>query len=180
MPKLKVKKAARAKRRLILITLAAILVVAFGAVTVISRHQSEKSTVSAADYVRVSKQRDSSNFVTVKVAGREVQVNPQTGQIKPLSPQEAQQLAEGLRVMLNRSSEGLDQVRHADGSVTVDLQGRFQNVTVARVNDDGSVTRSCIDNPEAAADFFRLDPQLLGVESPANQPEKPAQRNPIR
>lgn len=178
MPKLKVKKAARAKRRLILITLAAILVVAFAAVTVISRHKSEKSTVSTA--VEVSKQRSAANFVTIKVAGREVQVNPQTGQIKPLSPQEAQQLAEGLRVMLNRSSEGLDQVRHADGSVTVDLQGRFQNVTVARVNDDGSVTRSCIDNPEAAADFFRLDPQLLGVESPANQPEKPAQRNPIR
>jgi hypothetical protein len=103
-------------------------------------------------------------YVTVKVAGREVQVDPQTGQIKPLTPEEAKQLADGLKVMLNRSTEGLIPVQHADGSVSMDLQGRFQNVAVARTNTDGSVTQSCVDNPEAAASFFGIDPQLLGVE----------------
>ena len=56
-------------------------------------------------------------YVTVKVAGREVQVDAQTGQIKPLTPEEAKRLADGLKVMLNKSTEGLVEVHHADGSV---------------------------------------------------------------
>jgi hypothetical protein len=120
--------------------------------------------------------RSGRNYVTVRVAGQNVQVDPETGQIKPLTPQEAKQLADGLKVMLNRSSKGLVQKRHPDGSVAMDLEGRFQNVAVARINEDGSVTQSCIDNPQAAASFFGIDPQLLGVEpgktEPVNQPAR--------
>ena len=46
------------------------------------------------------------------------------------------------------------QERRRDGSVAVDLQGRFQNVTLARRNDDGTVSASCVDTPEAAAAFL--------------------------
>ena len=81
-------------------------------------------------------------YVTVKVAGREVQVDPQTGQIKPLTPEEAKRLADGLKVMLNNSTEGLVEVHHADGSVSMDLQGRFQHVMVARTEADGTLTQS--------------------------------------
>jgi hypothetical protein len=58
----------------------------------------------------------------------------------------------------------------------MDLQGRFQHVTVARINEDGSVSQSCVDNPQSAAAFFGIDPQLLGVESSgkasSNQPAR--------
>jgi hypothetical protein len=67
--------------------------------------------------------------------------------------------------MLNKSTDGLVQVQNPDGSVSMDLQGRFQNVTVARVNEDGRVEQSCIDEPEQAAQFLGIDPQLLGVKS---------------
>jgi hypothetical protein len=43
----------------------------------------------------------------------------------------------------------------------MDLEGRFQNVTVARVNADGIIEQSCVDNPRAAAQFFRIDPALI-------------------
>ena len=112
-------------------------------------------------------------YVTVKVAGRDVQVDPQIGQIRPLSPEEAQKLADGLRTMLNRSTEGLVRQPHPDGSVSMDLRGRFQNLVVARTNADGTVGQSCVDNPEAAAEFFGIDPQLLGVQrtqGATNQP----------
>lgn len=163
----------------LLIVAGVISVVALGAVTVISRQRSA-ARVSAAppESAAVSKQQP--NFITVKVGGRDVQVNPQTGQIKQLTPQEAQQLAGGLKGMFNKTTEGLAVAREADGSLSMDLEGRFQNVTVARTNEDGSVEQSCVDNPEAAAKFFRIDPKLLGVESPANQPSKPAQKNPIQ
>jgi hypothetical protein len=63
-------------------------------------------------------------------------------------------------------------VRHADGTVELDLQGRFQNLAVARRNLDGTVSQSCIDNPKAAANFFGLDPRLVGVQEDASSPKQ--------
>ena len=162
----------------LLIVAGVIAVVALGAVTVISRQKGHaRVSNSPAESAATSKQQP--NFITVKVGSRDVQVDPQTGQIKPLSPQEAQQLAEQLKGMFNKSTDDLEVVREADGSLSMDLQGRFQNVTVARTNADGSVTQSCVDNPEAAAQFFRIDPKLLGVQSPMT-PARPAQENTIQ
>jgi hypothetical protein len=111
--------------------------------------------------------------VTVKVAGQEVKVDSQTGQIKELTQEEAQKLAAGLKQMVNQSSEGLVQVHHANGSVSTELQGRFQNVAVARVNKDGSVEQSCVDNPQAAGAFFGIDPNLIdpNAKSVEKQPK---------
>ena len=112
--------------------------------------------------------KSNENFVTVKVAGQDVQVNGQTGQIKALTPEEAKKLAAGLKQLVNQSTEGLVQVRHADGSVSMDLEGRFQNVTVVRVNKDGSIAQSCVDNPQAAGAFFGIDPKLIENQSSAD------------
>ena len=43
----------------------------------------------------------------------------------------------------------------------MDLHGRFQDVTVARVNSDGTVEQSCVNNPQAAAKFFGINPKLI-------------------
>ena len=141
----------KSRCRLLMICIASVLVAVAGT-TVISRHLTSGSQLRP-------------KYRTIRVAGQDVQVDAQTGQIKPLSPQEAQRLAEGLKQMLNRSTDGLVEVQHADGSVSMDLDGRFQTVAVARVNEDGTLTESCIDSPEAAASFFRIDPKLLGVEA---------------
>lgn len=92
-------------------------------------------------------------YVTVEVAGRRLRVNAQTLQQGPLTQAQAQQLAEQLEG--NKATEGLVQERHEDGTVSVDLQGRFQNVTLARRNDDGTVSAACVDTPEAAGEFIR-------------------------
>jgi len=158
--------------------------IAIGAVTVVSRQLAGVNVPQNQSKGASVAQNSGKNYVTVKVAGRVVQVDSQTGQIQPLTPQEAQQLAEGLKVMLNRSTEGLVQVQHADGSVSMDLNGHFQHVMVAKANGDGTVTQSCIDSPQEAASFFGLDPQLLGVQATGNEPSKPARvlpaKNPIQ
>jgi hypothetical protein len=97
----------------------------------------------------------------VKVAGQEVQVDSQTGQMKELTPEEAQKLAAGLRQEINKSTDGLVPVQQPDGSMTMNIDGRFQNVAVARVNEDGSVSTSCVDNAQSAGEFFGIDPQLI-------------------
>ena len=152
------------------ITVMVIALIAIGAITVVSRQlRADKSIQKTAD---VSAKANSSDkkYVTVKVAGREVQVDSQTGQIRPLTPQEAQQLADGLKGMLNKSTDGLVQQKHDDGSVSMDLQGRFQNVELARVNADGSVEQACVDEPKAGAAFFGIDPKLVGATGDASTP----------
>jgi hypothetical protein len=167
-------------RRLSIISLTiAAVVVAGAAITVLSR-QAAKDKVSTGNEAKLKTAESSKKYMTVKVAGREVQVDPQTGKIKPLTPAEAQELADGLKTMLNKSTEGLEEVHNADGSVSVDLKGRFQNVTIARVNEDGTLEKSCVDEPKAAAEFLGIDPQLIDPELPKTNSNRPVTRTPAR
>ena len=86
----------------------------------------------------------------------------QGSQQKPTA-EEAKILAAGLKPLVNNSFEGLTAQKRADGSVQVNLEGRFQNVVVAKREDDGSLSQSCVNNPEAAAAFFNLTPQDVGA-----------------
>ena len=104
--------------------------------------------------------------MTVKVAGQDVQVDSQTGKLKPLSALEAQDLAAGLKKMLNKSADGLTQVQHEDGSTSMELNGRFRNVVVASETEDGKLSMSCVDNPKAAASALGIDPKLLDEQKP--------------
>ena len=105
-------------------------------------------------------------YVTVEVGGRRLQVNAQTLQQGPLTQEQSQQLADALKD--NKSTEGLVEVRHEDGTVSLDLQDRFRNVTLARKNDDGTVTTACVDSPEAAKSFLNG-----GETRPTNGPTNP-------
>jgi hypothetical protein len=166
------KKPTKARKRFSRLTLTtamvATVILAIAAVTVASRQKA--TTNQPAEAVRSAQMAKKSNFVTVKVAGQDVQVDGQTGQIQPLTPEEAQKLAVGLGQMVNQSTEGLEQVQHEDGSVSMDLKGRFQNVSVARVNKDGSVTEACVDNPQAAGAFFGIDPKLIEAQQQSRTP----------
>ena len=90
--------------------------------------------------------------VTVEVGGKKLRVNAQTLQQGPLTQAEARQLAEQLEG--NKATDGLVEEKHADGTVSVDLRGRFRNVVLAKRNDDGSVSAACVDTPEAATAFL--------------------------
>lgn len=158
-----------------LMIVAAIAVVSTAAITVLSRQSANSKQVQAQEVTSAMTNPADKKYVKVKVGGQDVYVDSQTGKIKPLTPQEAQDLAEGLKGMLNKSSEGLVEVHNDDGSVSMDLQDRFQNVTVARENEDGSVSTSCVDNPQAAASFFGIDRKLL---EKGPQPPKTAEPTP--
>jgi hypothetical protein len=105
-----------------------------------------------------------------RAGAQDIPLNAQGG-VRPLTPEEAQRMAEGLRQLANQSTDGLQYVTHADGSVSVDLQGRFQNLTLAKRNEQGTVTEACVDNPKAAAVFLEIDPQLVGASSDPISPQ---------
>ena len=147
------------RRRAFLIIAVAAVVVAT-AITVISRQKGiEKPTENRVENKpAVATAR---TYVTRRVGGQDIHIDTQSGDIKPLTPEEARKLANGLAPMLDDSADGLRQVKHADGSVSIDLQGRFQNVAVARTTTDGTIEQSCVDNPRDAAKFFGIDRKLI-------------------
>jgi hypothetical protein len=163
--------AAKGRRRLLLFAAVGVIVAAT-AITVISR-QKGRTTQAANREAAKTVATTTRTFLTRRVGNQDIKIDPQTGDIKTLTPDEAKKLAEGLAPMLDKSTDGLVQIQHTDGSVSMDLEGRFQNVTVARINQDGTVEQSCVDNPRAAAKFFRIDPKL--IEKAPTARKKPLQ-----
>lgn len=157
-----------------LIGVAAVMLLLVGVVSALSQ-QGELTVLKSQTEGRkseVAQQSDKSpdaaksksrHYVTSNTAGQPVVLDRQTGQSRPLTPEEAQTLAEGIKQLVNPSTEGLVQVRHANGMVSMDLQGHMQNVTLAKKEADGSISQSCVNDLESAADFFEIDPALLGV-----------------
>lgn len=75
-------------------------------------------------------------------------LNPETGQLemRRVSVSELELDVE-TREALRRDSEGLVMKHHPDGSVSVNLQGRFQNVAIAHIDECG-VTTICTDHAQ--------------------------------
>ncbi|MCP9493283.1 MAG: hypothetical protein MSG64_02385 [Pyrinomonadaceae bacterium MAG19_C2-C3] len=119
------------------------------------------AATASAQTVSVQPPEENANdTVTTTVNGQQVKVNRQTGRLVAPTAEEAKILAEGMKNLLNRSTEGLTVHKHADGTEETDLQGRFMNLMLARTTTDGKVETECVTTPESAADFFgfKLDP----------------------
>ncbi len=74
----------------------------------------------------------------------------------PLTAEQRSELMAGLEkaFRLNRSGEGLKEVQSRNGTVAIDLQGRFQYVYLARTNPDGTVSIGCVTDWESARAFL--------------------------
>ncbi len=66
-------------------------------------------------------------------------------------------LAESIRALTSRSSEDLRPLTAADGSVSIDLQGRFRHAHVAALGDDGELRAQCVGSVAEANQFFGRD-----------------------
>jgi hypothetical protein len=96
---------------------------------------------------------ETASELPVGTAAMRVAIDPETGALVP-----DHSLNKGLDAdmqnMLNRSSEGLVEVVHPDGHVSVDLQGRFMSASVARIDQDGQLETTCVESAEALNDFL--------------------------
>ena len=62
-------------------------------------------------------------YVTVDAQGAIVALNRASGKSRPLTAEETARLAEGIRQLVNQSTDGLVQVQHDDGTVSVHFRG---------------------------------------------------------
>jgi hypothetical protein len=147
--RLDVPKSARSFRAGVLI--AVLLVI--GAATAIAKYESRPNALKTEGRQSAIPSQPGTRFVTVEVGGKKLQVNAQALQQGPLTQDQARQIADALKD--NTSSDGLVQVQNPDGSTSIDLQGRFQNVILAKKDSDGSLDQTCVDNPAAASAFLQ-------------------------
>lgn len=147
-----------------------VAVFALGAMAAVSLRTSQAKD-SAPQHDNSQASGHGRSNLSLRVGVQQIPVDGQTGQVRPLTQEEAQELAEGIKQLVNQSTDGLVPIRHANGSVSIDLQGRFQSIAVAKRNEDGKLTQSCVDNPTSAAAFFEIDPQLVGVPRDAASPK---------
>lgn len=63
-----------------------------------------------------------------------------------------------LREQMRRDFEGLEPVQHADGSISLDLQGRFRHVTAVVTTPDGGTRIQCFSDAEILFDRLGSPP----------------------
>lgn len=115
--------------------------------------------LSAATLIFLSPNSRTDTPVVAEEAGAETPgtsammayLDPETGELAVgVMPTSGIELDADTQNGLRRDTEGLEVVRHADGSESIDLQGRFQNVSVIHIDEDGTAT-ICTDNPVSAS-----------------------------
>jgi hypothetical protein len=90
------------------------------------------------------------------IATREVTLDQTTGQRRKPTDEEIETLVAQVSALTNRSSEGLTVTKRPDGTQMMDLQDRFNNVALARANQDGTTSVRCVTSMEEAAEFLGL------------------------
>ncbi len=115
-----------------------VLVLSVATLVVLSPRSSTDSNVVAVE----------SSTETPGTASMMAYLDPETGELTVgVMPTEPLTLDADTQNALRRDTEGLEIVRHADGSESMDLQGRFQSVSVVRIDENGNAV-VCADNAE--------------------------------
>jgi hypothetical protein len=91
-------------------------------------------------------------------AGMVVGIDPETGQLGMPTAAQMAELSPREQAMVSRSGAGLTEVRHADGTVSVNLQGRFQEFVVVRFGADGKPVYGCFDDGQALRRALQTPP----------------------
>jgi hypothetical protein len=103
--------------------------------------------------------------------GMQAYVDADGGRLRKPTAAEEQTLAEELAKLVNDSHEGLTAVSGPDGTVMVDLEERFMNVSIATRGSQGELTLDCASNLRQALELLLADKP----KKPAAAPSKPAQ-----
>jgi hypothetical protein len=86
-------------------------------------------------------------------AGMIVSIDPETGALRMPTAEELNALMLSRDPSLDFSDEGLVEVHHPNGAVSIDLQGRFQEFAVVRIAPNGRKVFDCV---PTRADVARL------------------------
>ena len=104
-------------------------------------------------------------------AAQKAAIDPATGRLRGITPEEARALIDSVSRELSQSGDGLTLVYHPNGMVSIDLEDRFQTAALVRVEPDGTLRAQCVSTVEEAERF--LKGQLSAPAKPVAPPAKP-------
>ena len=111
--------------------------------------------------VRVTAQESNrGEDAAIKLAGRKVRIDKQSGKLREISQQEARELVATLTAMTTRTE---NTARTQSGASLVQLTG-FDHVLVGRPNEDGTTDVRCVESLEEAVSFLSQQPKSSGKE----------------
>lgn len=117
-----------------------LFLVLIGATFVLSPDPRNESNATAVESNGISSPAD---------AGLRVFIDPETGEVSDgVDPNAVVELDGETENALRHDDDGLTTIRHADGSESLDLQGRFQEASVVQVDENGKRT-FCQNSAEA-------------------------------
>ncbi len=92
-------------------------------------------------------------------SGLMMHIDPDTGETLGYRRPDPEMMRadERLRQALSRSHEGLEVVELEDGTLVVDLQGRFRHAKAARLNDEGLIEQACVNQMTTLSSFLKKD-----------------------
>jgi len=136
-----------------LIALASTVVLILGLGVVLTQASKTNLTAGQMKAFNSSSQHRGKTYVGTK----DIIVDKQTGKARKPTADETRELVVTLSTLTNRSSDGLSVVARPDGIKQVDLDGRFNGVTLARPGADGSMEVRCVTSFDEGADFLGLE-----------------------
>jgi len=83
-----------------------------------------------------------------------MQVDPETGDLVPVKITTDNAEKRQLFDRVSRSSAGLQETLEADGGVRLDLQGRFQSLSLATIDSSGQLRTGCVTSERELKSFF--------------------------
>lgn len=102
--------------------------------------------------------------VPVNRGGLVAGVDPATGKVRQPTAEEIQALSEAMNKMFSRSAASVTVTEYSDGMISAELGDAFQNMTLVRINPDGSKSEACVEGLEQALEFFAVAPRPLYEE----------------
>ncbi len=108
-------------------------------------------------------------------AGQKAAVDGE-GRLRPVTEEEARALTAGVARSVDQSGEGLTERQLPSGAVSIDLEDRFQSVSMARVAVDGSVATRCVTTVPEAERFLgaAARPAAATASTPSKATTTPA------
>jgi hypothetical protein len=117
------------------------------------------ATASAGDAAPKKIVKKTEVKVPVGGSGLVAGVDPVTGQLRQPTSAEFKKLADALKSQVFANATGTVAITEfADGTVSADLGQNFMNMSIVRINPDGSTSAACVDTIDEAINFFAAAP----------------------
>ena len=111
--------------------------------------------------------------------GQKAAVDAQTGKLRQPTAAEMKELSEGTKKMLTPSKPTMV-TQHADGTLSMELNEEYLDVSVVTINPDGTLKMSCVKGMSKANDIVNATKMGAATKATANKMTRKAAINPTR